>query len=318
MSETLELYLGHIAGVTTAVLWTATTLFFTAAGKRIGTTMVNSLRIVAAIVLLAITHRLINGCWMPSAVAGQVFYLAISGVVGLSIGDQALFAAFVEIGPRLSSLVMTTSPLWAAFLGWLVLGEALEGWAWLGMGMTISGIAWVVLERPAVTMNQPAPRRLRGVLFALVGATCQAGGLMLSKKGMGHGWLPDGDHVPPQTATLIRMSFAALGMIPIVLVHRAGQRKKRTAGTLPTRLGSRRTGFLFTCGGAIVGPFLGVWMSLVASDRAPLGIAQTLCSMTPIFILPCVAIIHRERITFRATCGAVLAVGGGALLFLTA
>jgi drug/metabolite transporter (DMT)-like permease len=57
-------------------------------------------------------------------------------------------------------------------------------------------------------------------------------------------------------------------------------------------------------------------MSLVASDRAPLGVAQTLCSLPPILILPVVVWVHKERVSARAVVGAVIAVAGTALLFV--
>ncbi len=96
--------------------------------------------------MLGVTHRVLSGAWVPDVVGRQVLYLAVSGIVGLSIGDQALFAAFVYIGPRLAMLIMTTAPLFAAFFGWLALGETLSPIAWLGVGLTIGGVAWVVLE----------------------------------------------------------------------------------------------------------------------------------------------------------------------------
>ena len=76
-----------------------------------------------------------------------------------------------------------------------------------------------------------------------------------------------------------------------------------------------RAGYLFASGGAVVGPFLGVWMSLVAADHAPIGVAQTLCSLTPVFLLPFAVVIHKERISSRAVIGALIAVGGSVLLF---
>ena len=85
-----HVYRGELAGVATAALWTVTALVFSAAGKRIGATIVNLTRIVVAILLLAVTHRLLQGVWIPDVNRGQVFYLALSGVVGLAIGDQAL------------------------------------------------------------------------------------------------------------------------------------------------------------------------------------------------------------------------------------
>jgi drug/metabolite transporter (DMT)-like permease len=82
------------------------------------------------------------------------------------------------------------------------------------------------------------------------------------------------------------------------------------------RVGQARTGLLLAIGGSFVGPYLGVWMSLEAAHHAPLGVAQTLISLTPILILPFSRMVYHERITPRAICGAVVAVIGVALLFL--
>lgn len=312
----LDRYIGPSAGIATSLLWTATSLLFTAAGRRIGPTVVNGTRIALAIILLGVTHRLMAGTWIPGASAGQVAFLALSGVVGLAIGDQALFTAFVSIGPRLAMLIMATAPIFAALFGWLALGETLQGIAWIGIALTVGGVGWVVLERQHDEKVVRNPHRILGVVFAFVAAACQAGGLLLSKQGMGHGWLPEDQHLPPQAATLVRMLFAGLGVLPIVVWHGRRQRRRRAAGIQPFRLEARQAGLFFACCGAVVGPYLGVWMSLVASDRAPLGIAQTLCSLTPVFILPFAVLVHKERISPRAVIGALIAVGGSALLFL--
>jgi drug/metabolite transporter (DMT)-like permease len=72
------------------------------------------------------------------------------------------------------------------------------------------------------------------------------------------------------------------------------------------------------CGvGAVVGPFLGVWMSLVAIKYIATGVASTLNSMTPVMILPLVILFYREKVTWRALGGAVVAVIGVAILFLS-
>lgn len=309
------IYLGHLAGLATSVLWTGTSLFFTAAGKRIGPTKVNAWRIVFAIVLLTITHRFLAGYWMPVVNAGQIWFLALSGIIGLAIGDQALFTAFVQIGPRLSMLIMTTAPLMAAGFGWMALGETLDAQAWLGIALTVSGVAWVVLERPAGETRALGGKRGQGVLLAFVAAACQAGGLLLSKQGIGHGWLPPEEHIHPQTATLVRMVFAGVGMIPLVYLYMRRERKRRAAGIEPERTGSALGGYAFAAAGAVVGPFLGVWMSLEAGHRAPIGVAQTLCSLPPVLILPFARLVYHERISPRAIIGAIAAVCGVGLLF---
>jgi len=323
----LEAHIGPLAGIGTSLLWTVTTLFFTAAGKRLGATVVNATRITFACGLLAVTHRYLQGVWIPEVPWGQVVCLGLSGIVGLTVGDQAIIAAFVEIGPRLALLVTTTSPLWAALLGRLFLGERLPGAIWLGMAMTVGGILWVVGERRCGPGDIPRRRLARGVLLALLAALCQSGGYLLSKIGLGHG--EGGLPVEAQTATLLRMVFAALTIVPALAVQLWLRRRPTSSGTSPLRLPSRqengadhgpdaaawRVGILLSLCGAVTGPYLGVWLSLIACDRAPLGVAQTLLSLSPVFILPATAVIHRERISLRGVIGALLAVGGAVVLF---
>jgi drug/metabolite transporter (DMT)-like permease len=67
--------------------------------------------------------------------------------------------------------------------------------------------------------------------------------------------------------------------------------------------------------GAVVGPSLGVWLSMVAIKMAPVGIASTLMALMPVTILPMTAIAYKERITMRAFIGAVVACIGTAILF---
>lgn len=321
---------GYLAGLSVSALWTVTSLFFTAAGRRIGPTMVNAVRIAMAVVLHGVTHRLLTGRWVPDAHSGQVLLLAASGVIGLTIGDQAILSAFVTVGPRVALLVMTTAPLMAAGFGVAFLAESLPPTSWFGIALTLSGVAWVILERGRTSESTAdRRRRLRGCFYAFIAAACQAGGLLLSKQGMGHGWLPREEHLPPQSATLIRMTFAGFGMAPLLLwrasqgtrVNRAPEPNRESSSTGDNACHSiaetspYRTGVLLACVGAVTGPFLGVWMSLVASDRVPLGVAQTLCSLPPVLILPFAAIVYRERLTVRAVAGAVLAVLGILLLF---
>ncbi len=309
-------YVGYLAGVTTALLWTATSLFFAAALKRISVTWVNSSRMLFAVAMLAVTHRLYFGVWLPNVNVQQVWYLAVSGVLGLTIGDQALLTAFGDIGPRRALLVMTLAPLLAALFGRAGLEERLPWLSWAGIVMTVGGVGWVILERRPDERGGRDEGRVRGPLLALLAAACQAIGLMLSKKGMGHGWLPADQHLDPQAASLVRMAFGAMGMLPIVALYALRENLRGAVTAAPGPKTALAVGLLLAFGGAVVGPYLGVWMSLVASDRVPIGVAQTLSSLTPIFILPFAAILHEERIGRRAVLGAFAAVGGCVLLFM--
>lgn len=312
----LEVYGGYFAGIFTSALWMATSLLFTEASRRLGVTVVNFLRLLLAVGLLGLTHRLVAGVWVPDVEARQVVLLGTSGIVGLAIGDQALIHSFVLVGPRIATLIMTTSPLLAALLGWVFLGERMGGLAWLGIATTLAGVGWVVTDRKASVATESGRDWYRGLFLAGVGSACQAVGLLLSKQGMGHGWLDRDCHLDPQAATLIRVIFAAGFMLPFVFLGRGKRPPDRMNGSKARVSSHLVAGLAFAAIGTVTGPYLGVWMSLVATDRAPLGIAQTLCSLTPIFVLPAVRIIYGEAIGPRAVLGACVAVGGVGFLFL--
>jgi len=75
-------------------------------------------------------------------------------------------------------------------------------------------------------------------------------------------------------------------------------------------------GMQFSLYGAIVGPFLAVWLSLVAVKLIPTGIAATLNATTPIMIIPIVVYYNKETVSLRGVLGAIVAVCGVGLLFL--
>ena len=63
-----------------------------------------------------------------------------------------------------------------------------------------------------------------------------------------------------------------------------------------------------------IGTYLGIWLQQVSLKYSAAGIAQTLFMTSPLFVLP-LAAIQGERISWRAICGAIIAVGGIVLLF---
>ena len=71
----------------------------------------------------------------------------------------------------------------------------------------------------------------------------------------------------------------------------------------------------FAFGGALIGPFLGVWLSLIAVQFAKIGIASTLMALTPIFHLP-IGSMLKEKITRQAVVGTIIAMIGVAIIFM--
>ncbi len=295
---------GELAALGAAACWVVSALSFESAGKRIGSLSLNLIRLTMALVPLSLWGLISRGQWIPlDADAHTWTWLSASALVGFVFGDLCLFRSFVLIGPRLGVLIMASAPMWTTLLGLAFLGETLDGRDLAGMSLTLMGIAWAIVHRPKPTAEpgepaSPPPRaNVEGILLALGGALGQAGGLVLSKHGMG-----DYD---PFAATQIRVMVGVLGFAAVI----TGLRWWRKLGeALHDRDAMKATAL-----GAVFGPFLGVSCSLVAIQLAPTGVAATLMATTPILMLP-VAWIRGERFGLAGALGAVIAVAGVVLL----
>ncbi|GAB4157968.1 MAG: DMT family transporter [Planctomycetota bacterium] len=292
---------GELAALATVLCWSLTALSFEAAGKRVGSLSVNIIRLVFAMVLLSVFNSFYRGSALPLDASGtQWFWLGLLGVVGFTVGDLCFFRALVLIGSRRASLVMLTlAPPMAALIGWAVLGKRL-GWLELfGMTLTLAGIAWVILEKKGNSTGEPE-NLFGGVALAVIGAVGQAGGAVISKLGM--------IGMDPAGATQIRIvagiagfavMFTVIGWWPKVF---AAFRHRQAMG--------------FITIGSVFGPFLGVTLFQAALKLTEAGIAQTIAALVPVVIIPFSVMFFKERVNLRAVLGAVVAVGGVALLFL--
>lgn len=294
---------GELAALGTALCWSLTAVFFAAAGARIGSLSVNLIRLVMALLMLSLYQAIARGMALPLDASPYAWtWLSVSGLIGFCVGDLCLFRALLVIGPRLSSLLMSLAPVLTGIFGWLVLDEGLTGIELVGMGLTVGGIAWAISDRTPERPGQERPRDklVTGVLLGFGGAAGQAGGLVLSKLGMGE--------YDPFAATQVRIIAGIVGFSVIFMF----------AGWWPRTLEALRhgTAMLYTGAGALFGPFLGVSLSLIAVQRTVAGVAASLMATSPILVIPLVVLTRGEKVGVGGVGGALLAVAGVALLVL--
>jgi drug/metabolite transporter (DMT)-like permease len=79
---------------------------------------------------------------------------------------------------------------------------------------------------------------------------------------------------------------------------------------------SDKKAVLYTATGAVIGPFLGVSLSLMVLHYLTTGVASTFLSLVPVFIIPFSIFLHKEHVSIRATTGAFIAVFGIYLLMI--
>jgi drug/metabolite transporter (DMT)-like permease len=64
----------------------------------------------------------------------------------------------------------------------------------------------------------------------------------------------------------------------------------------------------------LIGTYSAIWLQQISLEYAPVGIAQTLLSTSPIFILPIVA-LRGEKVSWKAVLGALVSMTGVVILF---
>lgn len=292
---------GESAALAAAFCWASASLLYgrtrlTALGLNFGKNLLASLILLLQLSVAALW----SGRTLLSASADTWWWLGLSGLAGIVAGDTFYFRSLQILGARRALILSTTAPIFAAFMGWAFLGEALSSQIALGMTLTISGIVIVVAER-STSVEAPGlfpGATATGILAALAGAGCTALGGVFSRVGM--------QNVDSVEGAFIRLVVSAAAVTAIVGL-RGELRSTRT------QLADRK--LLKTFAPAILmGTWLGIWLSQIAFKHAPVSVVTTLLSTTPIFAVPLVRLFDRHRISRRAILGTLIAVSGVVLV----
>jgi drug/metabolite transporter (DMT)-like permease len=204
--------------------------------------------------------------------------------------------------------MMALAPVFATIMAFIFLpGEAALPLIKLGgIALAVAGIALVVTERRSENGGSTPQAKGRtywiGLLFGLGASLGQAGGSVLSKSVLDTGY-------EPVSALFIRLAAATL----VIWVLALGQRQ-----VLETLRAFRMKGITAVqlMIGVVTGPVIGVWLTLIALQRTSTGVASTLTSLAPIFLIPIAALAFKERVTVQAILGTLVAFAGTVLLFV--
>lgn len=299
---------GEFIALITALCWTITALAFQQATRKIGSLSVNIIRLLIAFGIYAIVAYFVRGKAFPTdASTFNWVWLSISGIIGFVFGDYFLFKSYEHISARISMLVFSLSPPFAAIISWFALGETMGIQSIFAMIITLSGIVLVVTEKKKLDEQKEGKKNklkfsfpVKGLLFALLGTIGQSSGLVLSKYGMGE--------YDVFAATQIRIITGTVGFVILISMLKRWGKVKEAA----TNLGAMK----FIMVGAIFGPFIGVYLSLLAVKYTSVGIASTIMAIIPVLIIPPAILLYKEKVTLKEVIGALITVGGVILFFV--
>lgn len=290
--------LGELAALSSSLCFTFGPTLFTIAGRQLGSLTTNRMRLLLGVAYFLVIHWIIFGTPYPHMATRPLIYMLLSGVVGLALSDVFLFEAFLLVGPRIALLIINLAPVLATAMAWVLLDERLSLPQLAAIAVVLSGVSWVVLERGAADEEGKRERHYapRGLLYALIAAVVGAFGVLFAKMGMNA-------NINPISGATVRLSggMAVLWLWTILAGDLMPTLQKVRANPKALRM---------VAIAVLVGPVIGVSLSLYALKTIPVGIATTLASLPPVLLLPVSHWVFHERITPRAIIGTVIATAG--------
>ena len=242
-----------------------------------------------------------NGTWATFDVHAWGV-MAVSGLVGIFIGDTALFSAINRLGPRRAGVLFATHAAFSAALGFALLGERMSLQAFAGAVLTLVGVMLAIVlgrhkdETHAWEADNGSVGL--GVALALVAALCQAVGSLIAKPVMAQ-------QVDPVLASAVRVTVATAAHGVLLMTGFAAARATQ-APTLRVLGQTALNGF--------IAMGIGMTLVLLALEKGDVGMVAILSSVSPILVLPLLWLQLGRAPAPGAWVGATLTVVGTGLI----
>lgn len=288
--------IGEIAALSTALCWAVASRMFQILGKSFSPLALNFWKgLVAAIVLFAVTHFFYPDFTLTQ---NQVFWLLLSGAIGIGLGDTFFFQALNKIGDSQAILIAETlAPIITALFAMAWIAEWLTWQQWLGIAVVILSVDMVIKLQKKQKIHH---FEMTGYVYAALAAVCQAFGAVISRD------ILTSTDIDPANASQIRL----LGGMAIIVVLMMIKKDR----WLPKTDTLKQTWLLFA-GATIIGTFAALFLQMLAFTYTKAAVVQTLFATSVILSLG-VSRIMGEKVSGRVMLWSLVALAG--VVFLVA
>jgi drug/metabolite transporter (DMT)-like permease len=236
----------------------------------------------------------------------------LSGIIGIGIGDVALFQALPRLGSRLSALLVQC--LTAPF-------AAVIEWAWLGTSLTPNQIfcGLVILGGVGLALSPGEHLRLSkrvlmtGTIASVIAALGGACGAVLTRKAYAviHS---NGSSITGANAAFQRILGGLLfaGICLLIVKRREFRIQKQASTAMIYEVAKKkwRGAWPWVLSNSLAGQTLGVSCMQWALETTPTGLVLAIIAVTPIVVIPLAWFIEGERPTLKSLLGGAVAIGG--------
>jgi len=292
----------QLASLLAATSWAVSSLIAAEPSRRLGGARFCRIRMIYVSAMLVIAASLHDG-W-ASIDFSDTALIAVSGLVGIFVGDVALFTAMSRIGPRRTGMLFTLNAPMAALGGAIFFNERLSLSSLIGSALIISGIILAVIygnpsQRTGVFERIEGSLAV-GIFWATVGALGQAVGALAAKP-----VLEDGGDTLAVAALRAVIATVVMWSVP-------GRTDKWTRSFAKSPL--VKYDQIKLASSAFIAMVCGMTLLLYALANGNTGIVVVLSATTPVLLLPLQAVVTKKMPVPFAWLGALLTVIGTSLL----
>ncbi|OIQ24177.1 DMT family transporter [uncultured Vibrio sp.] len=283
-----------------AFLWAVASLLSVTPAQHLGSFAYSRWRMGCTSVILTIM-ALMTGGW-GTIEASYITPMMLSGLIGIFIGDTALFACLNRMGPRQAGLLFSCHAVFSAILGFFMFSETMSLLEFLGSLLVFSGVITAIFfgrkKLNQNTLDHIKGKASIGIALGLLAALCQALGGIIAKPIMI-------TSVDPIAASAIRMITAFLAHSLFLL---SGAKIAKALNPMTWGI------FTITAVNGFLAMAVGMTLILFALQTGNVGMVALLSSTTPIMLLPILWVYTKQRPNVYAWIGAIVAVIGTAIL----
>ncbi|MDG3084686.1 DMT family transporter [Vibrio hannami] len=283
-----------------AFLWAISSIISVTPARHLGSFSYSRWRMGCTAVILS-TMALISGGWFTVHVS-HITPMVASGLIGIFIGDTALFACMNRMGPRQAGLLFSCHAVFSTVLGYFLFSETMSGIELLGSTLVFSGVLTAIFfgkrKEGQHDWEEVKGNVWVGIALGLLAALCQALGGIIAK--------------PVMQTSVDPIAASAIRMIAAFIAHSLF-RMTGTKLAKPIKPMTRRV-FGITFINGFLAMAVGMTLILYALREGNVGMVALLSSTTPIMVLPILWLITRQRPNRFAWFGAVIAVAGTGIL----
>ena len=295
--------IGNAAALMAALCWAVGGLIAVTPVNRLGPTGFNRIRMPLAFIMLSVI-AFFTGGW-TNVDFSYIWYIFFSSIIGIFLGDSALFYTMNKMGPRRTSILFATSAPMTAIISFIVFGEKLSFPQIAGCSIVLFGVFLAIVFGTTANQHhkweQVKGSALLGVLTGLISALCQASSAIIIKPVMALGADP------------ISISALRVGISSVFVIIYSWIRRNRLNSSVYSKPTIGLVAWIACCG--FIGMGLGMTFLLFGLSKGEAGIIITLAATTPVMMLPLIWFKTGERPALGSWFGAILTVLGSGILF---